>query len=304
MVKIVPIDSVPEAYKKKPFVERTYSAPEQTMQIKNFKVCYIEKGIGPTLLILPGLSLGAHNWRFNLERYWDKFHVLLMDFPGYGKSDAPDAEYSIDFFKEAVLEFMQRKGIEHAAILGHSLGGQVGIVLAAEHPEKVDALLLEAATGVRPRLGILEDIVIHAYITADRFAFLREEKLRDYTKKNFYASIPAQEELIDYQLTYRAHYGDTEEFRTRNEAFVRGAINIILTDVRPYVPKIRAPTLILWGRNDALDPVSHAYWLTCMIPDAQLYVIERCGHMPHLEKPMIYDFAVVRFLRELSACRP
>ncbi len=291
---------VSDKYKNTPFVERVYPAPEQYIQIKNFKVCYIEKGTGPTLLILPGLTLGAHNWRFNLERYWDKFHVILMDFPGYGKSDAPDVDYSIAFFKEVVLEFMEKKGIKHAAVLGHSLGGQVGIVLAAEHPEMVDALILETATGVRPRYGILEDIAIRLYITADRFATLPEQKLREYTEVNFFAPEPAQEELIDYQLSFRAHYGDTEIFRARNEAFTRGAVNIILTDVRAYVPRIKAPTLIMWGRNDRLDSVENAYWLYRKIPDAQLYMIEHCGHQPHLEKPMIYDFAITRFLGECS----
>ncbi len=288
-------------YKDKPFVERTYPAQEQYMPIRDFKVCYVEEGEGRTLLILPGLSLGAHNWRFNWRRYAEKFHVVLLDFPGYGKSDAPDAEYSIDFFKDVVLEFMRKKGIERAALLGHSLGGQVGIVLAAEHPEKVDALILETATGVRPRFGVFEDWAIRLYITADRFAFLPEQKLREYTEMNFYAPVPAQEELVEYQLSYRAHYGDTALFKARNEAFTRGAVHIILTDVRPQVPKIQAPTLVMWGRNDRLDNVSNAYWLYRMIPKAQLYIIESCGHMPHLEKPALYDFAVTRFLEGLAA---
>ena len=295
---VVGSSAVPDKYKNKSFVERVYPAPEKYVQIKNFRVCYIEKGTGPTLLILPGLSLGAHNWRFNVARYWDKFHVILLDFPGYGKSDAPDVDYSIEFFKETVLEFMKKKGIEHAAILGHSLGGQVGIVIAAQYPQIVDALILETATGVRPRFGVLEDIAIRLYVTADRFATLPEQKLREYTEINFYAPVPAQEELIDYQLLYRIHCGHTEIFRARNEAFTRGAVNIILTDVRPYVPKIKAPTLILWGKNDRLDDVSNAYWLYRNIPNAQLYVIEHCGHQPHLEKPVIYDFAITRFLGE------
>ena len=183
----------------------------------------------------------------------------------------------------------------------------MGIVLAAEHPEKVDALILETATGVRPRYGVLlEDWAIRAYITADRFAFLPEDKLRKYTEMNFYARIPAREELIYDQLSYRTHFGDTPLFRALNEAFTRGAVNIILTDVRPYVPRIQVPTLVLWGRNDGLDNVKNAYWLYNEIPDAQLYVIERCGHQPHLEKPVFYDFAVLRFLENLSPpfCSP
>jgi pimeloyl-ACP methyl ester carboxylesterase len=134
------------------------------------------------------------------------------------------------------------------------------------------------------------------YITADRFATLPEQKLRQFTEINFYTPVPVQEELIDYQLSYRAHCGHTEIFRARNEAFIRGAVNIILTDVRSYVPDIRAPTLIRWGRNDRLDDVKNAYWLYRRIPNAQLYLIERCGHQPHLEKPAIYDYAITRFL--------
>ncbi len=267
--------------------------------IDGAKVCYVEKGSGPTLLILPGLSLGAHNWRFNFDRYAEKFHVVLMDFPGYGKSDAPDVDCSIELFKNCVLEFMKKKGIEHASILGHSLGGQVAIVLAAEHPEKVDALILETATGLRQRLGFVEDWAVTAYITADRFAFLPEEKMRDYTEMNFYAPSAAQEELNEYQLSFRAHFWDKPIFWQRNEAFVRGALHIIMTDVRRYVPSIKAPTLIMWGRQDRLDSVNRAYWLYQTIPNAQLYVIERCGHQPHLEKPEMYDFAAIKFLLAL-----
>lgn len=290
---------VSSKYKDEPFVDRVYPAPAQYMQIQDFKVCYIEKGTGPTLLILPGLSLGAHNWRFNFDRYAEKYHTVVMDFPGYGRSDAPNIPYTIHFFKDTVVEFMRKKGIDHAVILGHSLGGQVGIVLAAENPELVDALILETATGVRPRFGIFEDWAIRTFITAERFATLPEDKLREYTEMNFYAPIPAQEELIYYQLSYRAHWGNTEDFHARNVAFTRGAVNIITTDVREYVPRIKAPTLILWGRNDRLDDVKNAYWLYRTIPDAQLYIIERCGHMPHLEKPAFYDYAVLRFLEGL-----
>ncbi len=292
-----------EYYKSRPFVERIYAAPEQYIRLKCGNVCYVEKGTGPTLLILPGLSLGAHNWRFNLARYWEKFHVVLLDLPGYGKSDAPDAEYSINFFKEAVLEFMEKKGIRRAAILGHSLGGQVGIVLAAEHPEKVDTLILETATGVRPRYGFVEDFLIETFITAKRFAFLPEDKLREYTELNFFAPCPAQEELIAYQLSFRAHFRGQPIFDARNESFVRGARHIIMTDVRNDVPKIHVPTLIMWGRNDRLDGVKNAYWLYLTIPQAQLYILEQCGHQPHLEKPLLYDYAILKYLEQFYAGR-
>jgi pimeloyl-ACP methyl ester carboxylesterase len=279
-----------------PLMERIYPAPEKYLEMGGYKMCYVEAGEGFPLVILPGVSLTAHNWRYNFPRYSKKFKVYCIDFPGYGKSDTPDADYSIDFFTAAVKKFMDEKGLKKVFLLGHSLGGQVAIDFTHKYPDRVEKLVLETATGIRTRYGILEDLMIPWFVTEDRFANAPFHSLREYTEVNFYNMCDACEELFYYQVAYRLHMKGTEEFEKRNRAFVRGVRNIILTSVRDKATKITVPTLIMWGRNDQLDDVKNAYFLNSQMPNARLFVIEQCGHQPHLERPEIYDEAVIDFL--------
>jgi len=279
-----------------PLMERIYPAPEQYMDMGGYKMCYVEAGEGKPLVILPGVSLTAHNWRFNIPRYAKHFKVYCIDFPGYGKSDMPDADYSIEFFTEAVRKFMEKKGLAKVYLLGHSLGGQVGINFTSKYPGKVEKLVLETATGIRTRYGLLEDLLIPWFVTEDRFANVPFHSLREYTEVNFYNMCDACEELFLYQVAYRLHKQGTEEFELRNRAFVRGVRNIIKTSVRDKAVKIETPTLIMWGRNDRLDDIKNAYFLNEQMKNSRLFVIENCGHQPHLECPEIYDEAVINFL--------
>lgn len=284
-----------------PLQERKYPAPEKYMDMGDYKLCYIEYGEGEPLLILPGVNLSVHNWRYNLPRYFKKYKVYCIDFPGYGKSGMPDADYKIEFFSDAVMKFMDKKGIKKTNLLGHSLGGQVAIYLAAQHPERVNKLILETATGVRPRYGILEDLMIMWFITEDRFANLPLHTLREYTEKNFYNVCDACEELFWYQAAKRLHNQGTKEYEKRNRAFVRGVRNIIMTSVRDKVKKIDHPTLIIWGRDDTLCNVKDAYFLNEQMKNSRLFVIENCGHQPHLERPIDYDEALFDFLDKNEA---
>lgn len=279
-----------------PLMERIYPAPEQYLDMDGYKMCYVEAGKGKPLLILPGVGLTAHNWRYNFPRYIKNFKVYCIDFPGYGKSGVPDADYSIDFFTKEVKKFMDKKGLKKVYMLGHSLGGQVAINFTYRYPERVEKLVLETATGIRQRYGILEDILVPWFVTEDRFANAPFHNIREYTEINFYNMCDACEELFYYQVAYRLHKQGTEEFEKRNRAFTRGVRNIILTSVRDKATKITVPTLIIWGRNDNLDDVKNAYFLNQQMPNARLFVIERCGHQPHLESPEIYDEAVINFL--------
>ncbi|MFC2149143.1 alpha/beta fold hydrolase [Candidatus Auribacterota bacterium] len=285
---------------KLPYKERVYPYPERYMDMDGYELCYIEEGDddGIPLLILPGVNLSVHNWRHNLPRYVERYKVYCIDFPGYGKSGIPDVDYKIEFFTGEVLKFMEKKGLKKVNLLGHSLGGQVAIDLAAKYPEKVNRLILETATGIRVRYGPIEDILIFTFVTEDRFAELPLHKLREYTELNFYNICDACEELFFHQAAFKLHKKGTEEFERRNRAFVRGVRNIILTSVRDKAKKIKNTSLIIWGRDDGLCGVKNAYFLNKEMVNSRLFVIENCGHQPHLERPVDYDEALINFLDE------
>lgn len=284
-----------------PFVEHNYPGDEHFITVDNVKVCYVNhaKPEGKhTLIFLHGLSLSIDNFRFNYPYFFDNYHVVALDFPGFGKSEFPDVSYSIDYFTKYVAHFMDRLGIKKATLIGNSLGAEVALQFALEYPDRVEALVIGSATGIRRRLGVLEDIMIDWYITENRFLNLSEKKMREDIEWSWHhTELPACRELVRYRITYRRAYAGTETYTANNRAFVRGLLHVIKDSIRDKVKDVNAPSLIVWGEHDQVTKLSDAYFLHKNIKGSELAIIKDAGHLAHIEQPQAYNQVVEAFLK-------
>jgi pimeloyl-ACP methyl ester carboxylesterase len=259
--------------------------PEKAVILYGQTIHYYEAGQGPNLIFLHGLGGDASNWVLNIGPLSEKYHVYAPDQIGFGNSDKPLVEYRIETFVEFLHVFMQALNIPQATLVGNSLGGWIAADFAARYPEKVDRLVLVDAAGLGPEgppiplpvdlnpaspsgmRKVLEFIVYNKQWVTDevaRQAFERRLKRGDgYTIQRVMAGIFAGNQFLDAK-----------------------------------VGSIHAATLVLWGREDALTPLSLGERFQKAIPGAKLTVIDQCGHIPQMEKPMEFNKALVEFLAQ------
>ena len=132
------------------------SFESRTLAVDGVNIHYVCGGSGPPLVLVHGLgSSAAVEFYYNLEALAARHRVLAIDLPGFGKSDKPLLDYTIDLFVKAVRDLMACEGLERSAVMGVSMGGRVALGLALDSPELVERLVLVDALGVGPPRRVL-----------------------------------------------------------------------------------------------------------------------------------------------------
>src|SRR6185436_10526339 len=114
------------------------------------KIHYVEAGSGPTVILLHGLGGSTQAWMFNIAPLAEKYHVVVPDQIGFGKSDKPLVNYRIRTYVDFLDQFCKQLKIERATLVGSSMGGWIGAMFTAAFPDRVDKLVLVDAAGYAP----------------------------------------------------------------------------------------------------------------------------------------------------------
>ncbi|HYN04773.1 MAG TPA: alpha/beta fold hydrolase, partial [Vicinamibacteria bacterium] len=219
--------------------------------------------------------------------------VVALDLPGFGQSDQP-ADLSFADLPQAVLGLMDRLGIERASLVGNSMGGATAAIVAAERPERVDALVLIDAAGFnlgpseRPRMvsfAMSGAGSVIARLPGKRLVV--EASLRQV----FHDAAHVTPERVSEYLAAALRPGTFPAMRSLGASLADGA-----AVVSQALPRIGAPTLVLWGDDDRWIPIAHADRFVAAIPGARKVVIPACGHVPQEEKPKEVARLLLAFL--------
>ncbi len=209
-------------------------------------------------------------WKHNLPALSATFRVTAIDLPGFGSSH-PDARLILDEVPAQVAALMGELGIERAHVIGHSMGGLVAGGLAADHPERVDRLVLVDA----------------GFLSFDRMVRNRMTgPLR---------TLPWTSPTIMPTLLRDAS-------RSGPVRMARATGELLRKDWRDKLPAITAPTLVIWGEHDRVCNPRIGEQIAAAVPDARLIVIRRAGHNPMWEKQADFDREVLAFLRPATGC--
>lgn len=250
--------------------------------IHGVRVRFAEAGHGPPVFLLHGFMSSSRTWHPIVPHLVDHFRLIAVDFPGFGDSEKPASfRYNREGFAETVCDVMAGLDVPRAHVAGHSYGGAVALVLAADHPERVDRLAVIDTLSYPYTLPFGTRAALAPVIGTLWFKHLYTRAVfRAYFRNNVYAP-GARFDLAAVDAYYNA-------FRT---ADAREAAWQVLPSVRdvtslgPKIPRVRAPTVIVWGEADPMLPLALALRLAREIPGARLETLPGIGHAPPEENP-------------------
>lgn len=250
------------------------------------KITYAEAGSGPTVILLHGLGGSWQAWQLNIAPLAEKFHVVVPDQIGFGKSDKPLANYRIRTYVDFLDQFCKQLKIERASLVGNSMGGWVAAMFAASFPDRVDKLVLVDAGGYAPPKGF----DTRAYYGLNPTT---REGMKVLLARVFYNKFLQSDAMVEQSIAARLAAGDGYTINSITESIIRG--EDLLDDL---VKTIKRPTLIIWGRQDGLVPLADGERFNREIAGSKLVVIDQCGHVPNFEKAAEFNAATLKFLTE------
>lgn len=267
------------------------------VDIQNFRVHYIEVGVGHPVVLLHGSGPGASahtNFAENLAPLAEHFRVIAIDMPGWGESDTQTEETGRDHVA-ALIAFLDALGIEKAALVGNSMGGMTAVTTAINHPERVSHLITMGApapstllfsAGNGPSEGM--SVLLHAY---------REptpENMKRLVEVMVYDLAMATDELAAARS--EAAMSRPDHLESWNSQFAGPPSMPPYFQLAGRMREISAPTMIIHGRDDRVVAMENGLHLVTQIPDSRLVVLNRCGHWAQIEHAVEFNRLVTSFV--------
>jgi 2-hydroxy-6-oxonona-2,4-dienedioate hydrolase len=274
---------------------------ERRIQVDGLPIRYLEAGEGPPLVLLHALGESALDWRWVLPALARTNHVYAPDLPGFGYSAKPSAEYSSAFFARFVAAYLDALGVERAAVAGNSLGGLIGLRLALSEPERVVALALFDSAGLGREVAYaLRLPTLPGY--GEGAAAWGKTPLGAFQRA--WLRVPLlfgrPERVHTEWITEQARLAQLPGFMEATMSALRAQVDLggqreVLVD---QLPHLQMPTLIVWGEQDRIFPVSQAREAVACLREGYLDLIPDCGHLPQIECPERFVASLNRFLSE------
>ncbi len=271
----------------------------QHVTIHGHDVGYRMAGNGPVVLLIHGIAGSSRAWRAVMPTMAERFTVIAPDLIGHGESAKPVGDYSLGAHASGMRDLLGALGVEQASVVGQSFGGGVALQLAYQHPECCERLVLVDSGGLGREVSwMLRFMTLPGseYLMPLLFPWFVRSTGDEVSRRlhrqgvrmgrlaemwNAYASLTESENRHAFVRTIRA-------------VIDPGGQTVSASD-RLYLAA-EMPTLIVWGDQDTIIPVSHAYAAHEAIPGSRLEIIEGAGHFPHVERPEQFLDAVLDFL--------
>jgi pimeloyl-ACP methyl ester carboxylesterase len=257
---------------------------EKTIAVFGQTIHYWDVGAGPVVVLVHGLGSGkAEDWRYAVGPLSQKYRVLALDQIGFGHSDKPLLDYSIHTYVEFLNEFLRDLKVEKASLVGESLGGWISALYVLEagggHLVPVEKLVLVDAAGLKQDRPIpdLNPSTLTGMRKLMEGVFYDTSWLSDDMVRRIFADKLAKND------------GYTIHSLLSNPALGAERMDDKLAN-------IHVPTLVVWGKQDALLPIESGQRYATGIAGAKLVSFDNCGHVPPVEKTVEFVTAVTAFL--------
>ncbi|HET6994166.1 MAG TPA: alpha/beta hydrolase [Chitinophagaceae bacterium] len=241
------------------------------------KFRFIEEGNGEPLLLLHGLFGALSNFESLIE-YFKNYNKVIV--PILPLLDMDILHTSVGGLAKFVHRFIEARQLKDIHLLGNSLGGHVGIIHILKHPERIKSLILTGSSG------LFENGMGDSYPKRGDYEYIKRK-----TELTFYDPKMATKELVDevYSMTNN---------RLKVIKIIALAKSAIRNNLGEELNQIKQPTLLVWGNNDTITPPFVAREFNRLIPNSELYFIDKCGHAPMMEVPEEFNVILHKFLKK------
>lgn len=277
------------------FLEQKYTnASSKFIHIEDQRIHYRDEGSGDVILLIHGTASSLHTWDEWADELKKKFRVVRMDLPGFGLT-GPDLSdrYEVSDDTKLLSKFLTALNIESAHLVGSSLGGRIAWQYALDNPKQVTTLTLMNALGYPqekwpPPIEMAQWPIFDSVMEKFSPRFMYTIGLKDV----YYNDSMVTDTLVDRYFELSRFPGNLTAFPKRVKARLDKDSSLI--------PKIRVPTLVIWGEEDLYFPVEAAYRFNKDIPKSEIVVFPNVGHLPMEEVPEISVNRFIDFLNRMG----
>jgi len=279
-----------------------YAHPVENIRIDDStQIAYTDTGQGQPLLFIHGLGSNLQCWNRNIDSLASKYRCLAIDLPGYGKSSKQSYPFTMSFFAHSVQTFIDSLGLDQVTVIGHSMGGQIAMHMALSRPEQISRLVLLAPAGFETFSSQERQLISNLYSPAIVKALPTSQIVKNF-ELNFYDMPEDAKFMIEDRLLMRK----TAEYDHYSQMIPKCIKGMLAELVFDQLPKITAPTLVLFGANDQLIPNKYlhpnqtsetiARTGAAHLPNSTVGLIEKAGHFIQWEQSNKVNQAINLFL--------
>ena len=252
------------------------------IKVGELDVHYLTGGCGDPLVVIHGGGSGAEGWLQNVTELSEHYRIYVPDLPGFGHSQPMDGDYGIPEFVKFVEDFTHSLGLRSFHLVGHSIGGGIALHYALKFPHKIGKLVLVSSMFLGKEIAlwvrVLSSSIFFRSLGVAVVAILKAIK---WLLNLVYAPL----KFVNPLPQAKVNLGKSITMLEEQATVVMGQLSELIM-----------PTLLVWGANDGIVPVSQAYAAAQLIPDCQLHVFEGCGHSVYKQKIKEFSHLLTNFL--------
>ncbi len=261
-------------------------------QVGNTRMRYTDRGKGPAVVMIHGFASSLETWDLVAPQLARNHRVITVDLRGFGWTDRPEqADYSPIGQARLVQDLLDQRGVEKSAIVAHSWGTSVALVMALQQPHRFTRLALYDAWAYDEQLPTTFIWARAEVVGEILFDWYYKERGEDKLAQAFYDKRFISQQLVD----------DVERALDRpgTTAAALAAVRGMRYDLWEQRYKtIQQPVLLLWGREDSTSTLAIGERLHRDLPNSRMIVYPRCGHLPMLEAAAASNADLISFLDE------
>lgn len=255
-------------------------------KVGDHNIRYLESGSSDRMIILlHGLGASAERWLPVIPYLAERYRVIAPDIIGFGLSEKPTVDYTVEFFTKFLGDFINHISVENPInIMGSSLGGRISIEYAIQNAHNIEKMILAAPAGINEE----PTEALHSYIQAALHPTIEDAKkaFLMMTGNNRVVEQDVVSDFVNRMLLPNS--------RLSFMSSLLGLKKSILTHEK--LSKISNPTLIIWGKDDRVIPIKNAITFSTSIKNSKYLEMEKCGHVPFVEEPELFSKLVLQFL--------
>lgn len=272
---------------------------ETYILVEGQKIRYIETGKGSPLILIHGLGASLDWWKYNIAPLARHHRIIAFDFLGFGYSSKPEIEFNIDFALRFVRSSLDVFDLPKVSMAGNSMGGLIVLFAAFDMPERVDKVILVDNAGFGQELSVLLRWASVFPVGELALSIRTPWSVRMLLSQIFYDPKMIPPDLVNCVLKIfdQPRARETCLQVLRYGVDVKGLREEICAPVLAQAPSLPHPTLIVWGADDSIIPLSQAQQGKRLIRNSRLIVFKKCGHVPQVEWPEQFNQVVLDFLK-------